>query len=434
MNAVCLIIDGLSTSFLGPYGNSWVPTVEFNRLAANGCLFDQAFIDSPRLESLYRSFWTGLHAQVKPSRANASALAARLSGHGVHSLLVSDDSLIVEHPLAQEFRSKMWIRSTRDATAPRASEIGATELAHFFAEVIEQLQGRLDEPFLLWAHTSSLARCWDAPWELCQQLLTEEGDDIESIESRLSAIQEPPHALLGRADPDDLLAYRVAYAAQVRVLDTCLAALDQAFVESGLESSTLRVVLGARGFPLGQHMHLGFERPQLNEELIHIPWLIRAPDQQDDNTRLDALVQPGDLNATLIDWFKIPDELSPEIGRGRSLLPLMNLSAPQLRDRILITDEATTTAIRTAGWYLLKENNLDAVASANDGTDSTSLDEHLQLFIKPDDRWEINEVAARCPRIVESLAAALTELEHAVSENAMGNLAPLDEPTSDHLS
>ena len=30
-----------------------------------------------------------------------------------------------------------------------------------------------------------------------------------------------------------------------------------------------------------------------------------------------------------------------------------------------------------------------------------------ELFAKPDDRWEVNEVAARCPREVELMTAAL---------------------------
>jgi hypothetical protein len=48
-----------------------------------------------------------------------------------------------------------------------------------------------------------------------------------------------------------------------------------------------------------------------------------------------------------------------------------------------------------------------------------------QLFVKPDDRWEINDVVSRCPGIVEGLQTALTQYELALPAARISQLPPL---------
>ena len=72
MNAICLVIDRLHTGFLGAYGNTWIETPAFDRLAAESFLFDQMLVDSPQLGPLYRSFWQGCHALAPAVRMETS--------------------------------------------------------------------------------------------------------------------------------------------------------------------------------------------------------------------------------------------------------------------------------------------------------------------------------------------------------------------------
>ena len=53
-------------------------------------------------------------------------------------------------------------------------------------------------------------------------------------------------------DPDQLLALRWAYAAQVSLLDRCLEALLEWFDAQPAARETLLVLLGSRGYPLGR--------------------------------------------------------------------------------------------------------------------------------------------------------------------------------------
>ena len=63
-------------------------------------------------------------------------------------------------------------------------------------------------------------------------------------------------------------------------------------------------------------------------------------------------------------------------------------------------------AIRTPAWFL--RANLDP-----------------ELFAKPDDRWEINNVASRCQEVVECLQDALTEYELTLPAGRISDLPPL---------
>ena len=77
-NAICLLVDRLHAGYLGCYGNSWIQTPGFNRLAAESFVCDQALADSPSLEQLYRGFWWAAHP-LEPQRGRASKIRC----HGV---------------------------------------------------------------------------------------------------------------------------------------------------------------------------------------------------------------------------------------------------------------------------------------------------------------------------------------------------------------
>src|SRR5262245_10609909 len=76
-NAICLVIDGLHAGYLGAYGNTWLATPHWDRLACEAVVFDSAFVDTPQVERLYRSYWLGLHAGcLAPNRLEPPPLSA----------------------------------------------------------------------------------------------------------------------------------------------------------------------------------------------------------------------------------------------------------------------------------------------------------------------------------------------------------------------
>lgn len=414
MNAIILAVDRLHAGYLGCYGNTWIATPEFNRLAAESFLFEQATIDTPQLAEIYESYWLGSHAlerRGRPAQGRPS-LAELLKQAGVNTTLISDEPAITQLPLSAEFGEVIPLDSPDGSNAEAAPDAAGTRLAGFFAVASDWLASA-QEPFCLWLHAQSLGAIWDAPLEFRRQYADED-------EPAPPDFAEPPcRELPADYDPDELLGDCQAYAGQVSLLDLSLGGFLEAFRASPAAAETLLAVTSPRGFPLGEHRRIGPANEALYGELVHVPWLLRLPDETVAMDRSQALVQPADLFATLLDWWKIAEQ-APR-GFGQSLLPLAGGQRETLRDRACVIGERGQRAIRTPAWYLRlppAENEVEPRPPA-------------ELYAKPDDRWEVNDVADRCSETAEALQTALAEFETAAEQGAFEQLSPLDESLVD---
>ena len=113
-----------------------------------------------------------------------------------------------------------------------------------------------------------------------------------------------------------------------------------------------------------------------------MPLLFRFPDNRGAALRSHALVEPGDIWATLLDYWGMGD--GPPSPAAGSLMTLLGGDAVPRRDRVCAAGHGSERAIRTPAWYLRRSGV-------------------TELFSKPDDYWEVNNVAPRCQEIVECL-------------------------------
>ena len=408
-SAIVLVVDRLGTACLGPYGNTWVETPAFNRLAARSLLFENATVDSPQLDLAYRSFFSGRHGLEDCSDEQRSELLQRLSGAGVCTALISDERSLEELPTVDLFGEELFLEI--DLPTTTAGEIGETTMARLFAEAMEMLD-RQQPPFLLWIHARGLAAPWDAPMELRHALAAEDDPDP------LQTVEVPSAVLTKDFDPDELLVITQAYAAQTMVLDACLGVLLDAIDHHPAKDHLLTVVTSPRGFPLGEHHIVGGHRDGLYGELLHVPCLFMRGDGQGALARSHALVQTPDIAATLTNWFGLEQDTKPRF--ASSLLQNGTIAAsPQLnlRDRVM-SGLPHERAIRTPAWFL-RMPAADESLEAEGG--------ECELYRKPDDRWEVNELSRRCPHIVEQLLAASDEYERALQQGTLAGLTPLGE-------
>ena len=116
-NALVLVFDRLGSAYLGPYGNTWVETPEWNRLAARSQLAETALIDTPDLALLYRSYLQGHHAMAEVAEPPSESLIDALSDRGVETWLVTDEPTVVEHDLAHSFDQRMILPVGADREA-----------------------------------------------------------------------------------------------------------------------------------------------------------------------------------------------------------------------------------------------------------------------------------------------------------------------------
>jgi len=398
VNAICLVIDRLQSGFLGAYGNTWIETPVFDRLAAESFVFDGMLVDSPHLAPLYRSLWQGLHA-LAPVVENRPTLPGILREAGVNSTLLTDERAVVEHPLAIEFDDCIQIDPPWQSLMAAEGAYEETHLARCFLQIIDWVQ-TAKQPFFLWCHLGSLGATWDAPPE-CRERYWDESDP-----PLLATADVPDRMLKAGFDPDELLVYTQAYAGQIALLDACLGGFLEVLDEHSAAHKTMLMLSAARGFPMGEHLRLGPCDGALHGELVHVPLLWRFPDRLGALARSQALVEPADLWATLLDCWHVTDR--PPSPTGITLMPLVREETLAARNRLVVAGPGQERAIRTPAWYLRKT-------------------EPLELYAKPDDLWEVNNVAVRCQEVVDCLLDAADRFEQAIFSGNLGHLPPLSD-------
>ena len=398
-NILVLAIDGLRASAIGAYGNTSYPTPALDELAAESFLLDACFADAIELPIIYRALWQGMHPLRSDASVESSASLPRfLRERGYATVLVTDDPLVASLPAAEGFDECVAIARE---TPVRAGEISQTAMAGFFSTVCEQLEHEPSSSSaarFVWVHARGFYGPWDAPLELQEPLLAREEGDPEPTDA-----VEPPDFLVDAGRGFDA-AFRAqcAYAAQVIALDACIAAVLHAVIESRTSQSWLVVFCGVRGFPLGEHGRVGGIDDRMYAEQLHVPMLWRFPGGQGQLARDANLASHLELLPTIVDWIDrgTPPNLI-EAANASSLLPrLAHFSAAQ-RPAAISASTSGALSIRTAEWSLRSEPRLAAdVETAK-----------AELFVRPDDRWEANDIAGLCPDVVDRLT---TELERAV--------------------
>lgn len=373
-NALVLAVDGLRASALGAYGNSWHPTPAIDAFAAQSLVVDCMWCGSPELTEFYRAVW-----------GQDGVLPRRLAEAGVATSLVTD---VAELGDAGSFAEACLVDSSAEAPADDES---ATTLAGLLAVAVERLQswadGERSGGRLLWIHTHGYRGPWDAPTELRAGLL-DEGDPEPS------SIVAPPR-FEATDDHDVLLSYRAAYAAQSIVLDQCVGGLLAALADLESDENTLVILVGCRGFALGEHGVAGGDFAGLYSETLHVPCLLRTPGAVAPPPRLAGLAQPVDLQATLASWFGVRRDVGDAID-------LLGKRAGDDLPRPFAAAHGTDgeQALRTPEWLL-------RVVPPGEAQRDAGADDVVELYAKPDDRWEANEVADRCGEVVAELLAML---------------------------
>jgi len=421
-NILVVVVDGLRASALGAYGNTTYPTPALDGFAADSLLLDACFAPAAELPEIYRALWQSKHparpvgcvidvATAEP----APTLPRLLAECGYETTLVTDEPHLTTFAGATDFHDCVQVLSDADAIAPpiRARDIATTNLARIFAAASDVTERRSNElaqsagqavkpPQLVWVHAQGMHGVWDAPLDLQESLLDEE--DSPPIE----AASAPHLTIEPGGDPDIAFRFGIAYAAQAMVLDRCWQYLVDRLAPTSRPESWLVMLLGARGYSLGEHQNIGGIDSRLPAEQLHVPWLIQFPDGRGRLARSGALASHLDLLPTLLDWTGDVRHSSLRLD-GSSVVPLAAAMSSAWRESLLSAGELGAFSIRTASWCLRRSAPGDAADRQCDAAPSNWDTPQAELFVRPDDRWEANDVAKLCSDVVEDLHRAATE-------------------------
>jgi arylsulfatase A-like enzyme len=400
MKVVVVNVRGLHLGYVGAYGNEWIETPALDRLAAEGVAFDNHVADRPDPAGARRAWRTGRYDFPRPEAAaagpeSAPDLVRLLKDGGAVTVLVLDAG----RPAPADFADG-W-----DVVMEAAPDAEGTTLEYALEGVGQALEGLAGtESWLLWLELAALLPPWDVPEEFLERYLVEYGGEDEEEEEEdeeLEALGPLPDPPAGPIDPgDDLTFVRLqrTYAGAVSYLDAGLGLLLKELEGRRLLDDVLLIVTTDHGLPLGEHSAVGLCRAWPHEELAHLPLLMRLPRGEQAGRRVPALTQPVDLAPALLEAFGLP--AAPV--HGYSLLPLARGTAEKVRDYAcsgLRVGEAVGWALRAPGWALLLPPHGQEGGAAG----------AAQLYVKPDDRWELNNVAQHHPERAEHMGAVLRD-------------------------
>jgi arylsulfatase A-like enzyme len=488
MNVVIVVCNSLHLGFLGAYGNAWIETPNLDRLAAEGIVFDHHFPENLTTLPTRRSWWTGRYGFPSedlgwtPLGPDELILPDFVWNKGVCTALISDVPLLREAGLGygRGFDEVIWVRGQGydplvPAGDPRARRVrledepglrlppnddpdhdlwkrrweqylrnraalGAgqeenTGVARTVRSAIDWLERTGNrQPFLLWLDLFSPHGPWDPGQPYRDQYVTVEPDDFEAgdqgdliedaseesedeidVEDVTALIDVPAGAVGDVLSEAELFRLRRTYAGTVTLVDRWLGELFDAMRRMGRLDDTLVVFTSDQGEPLGEHGYVRRFRPWLYEELIHTPLIVRLPRGEFGGIRHQALVQTVDLLPTVVAALGLPPvDRDQAVLHGHDLLPLVRGAQTKLRDYACLGMDVAEFAIRTHLWHLIIPVEIDPDEPRSP-----------ELYRKPEDRWEQNDVIAQHPEVAEHLELVLRRFIEVLGRDGIEELPAL---------
>ncbi len=483
MNVIVVVCNSLHLGFLGAYGNAWIETPNLDRLSSEGIVFDHHFPENLTTLPTRRSWWTGRYGFADadqgwtPLRPDERILPDVFWNQGVRTAFISDVPLLREAGMGygRGFDEVIWVRGQGyDPLIPagdrRARDVRLddepglrlppeddpnrelwkarweqflrnravlgtdveenTGVARTVRTAIDWLERRGEEaePFVLWLDLFSPHGPWDPPQPYRDQYVTvepdefeagEEGDLVEEIAEgedeeidieEVPVLIDVPAGAVGEVLSEaELFRLRRTYAGTVTLVDHWLGVLFQALDRLGRRDDTLLIFTSDQGEPLGEHGIVRRFRPWLYEELIHTPLIVRMPQARYGGVRHQAIVQTVDLLPTIVSALGLPplgDDPAPI--HGHDLLPLIRGEETKVRDYACLGMDVAEFAIRTHLWHLV-------VPLESDPDEPRS----PELYRKPEDRWDQNNVIDQHPEVADHLELTLRRFVELLSREEL---------------
>ncbi|MGQ9607621.1 MAG: sulfatase-like hydrolase/transferase [Thermogutta sp.] len=366
-----------------------------------------------------------------------------------------------------------------------------TWTAGFFSQVSDLLPNVQDRAFLLWCHLGGFARIWDCPTDF-REVYQEEGDPPPWNGVAAPRHFFPPGADPDSWLPF-VQAYAGQVVLLDLCLGGLLQAISQAGLDRQCVIALTGFggfPLAEHGW-LGMWKIPPRNERIACPLMLRFPDGVGAADRSHALCYVHDLAPT--LQAAIADPADPPAPGSPDsrstTGRGSpacpgespaftscdtdggNLMPIVHGQIEQVRDRLFCRcDDPAVVAVRTASWSALVDMTADlqsfdkslpppatrpaepasrAFASGVNGAEDTALQEVnaeaelgndsqdvttvrgiVELYVKPDDRWEMNDVADRCPR--EAVAAIRQALAfHRLVKGDLSALPPLETPLTE---
>lgn len=404
--AIFISIEGMGTNLIGAYGNSVAPTPCIDSLAGKAILLDQLWNDSSDPHQALSAWWTGVHGL---ETLENSGLPSPWRQAMEQALLVTDSESLVENPVTDAVSEVVFVQQPNESEASRDDqsedesklEGESKDITLHFEGLLQAAlatwHARKDEFPVLWIHSQGLAGPWDAPYEM-REMLCDEDDP------------KPPHGkqplelfVNDRTDPDEIFQISCAVGGQSMAIDQAIGEFYETLKDLDVSSNCLLGIIGTNGFPLGEHGVVGAQPPKLYSEVLHAPCILHPGNALPLGIRQGIILQPNMVGGMLNFWF------DPSVDDQDLYESVLNSFFPTLDGEtttgLAIAKDERSTYIKAPAWSM--------IVCQSDGAELST-----ELYAKPDDRWEQNDVSSRAAVVVEKMLLLGQRLEEAYSQPA----------------
>jgi arylsulfatase A-like enzyme len=339
MHVFLIEIRCCHVGYLGCYGSEWLNTPALDAIAAAGLVYDSHYAD----------------------------LIGATTGQPAWSTLGCDDRPVsLESLLADRGGDVCWVGSWAGITRRSLDEINP---------LLRQLAAR-KEPCLVAMGISDLMPPWNLP------------DTAETLDRETEAGAVDKEADILNERDASILKVRETYGSRIEAVDQWFGKFLEELDGKNLLDRAAIIVTADQGISLGEHSVAGTMPRYPYEEIRHLPLIIRLPGADWSGTRVSTVTQASDMPLAILG-------LLDGGHAAKSDFDLFTLGRDKggTRDyaRTVQVSEtgSQTVAIRTTEWAFLTHLDTDSVVA--------------ELYRKPDDRWEINNVVQHYPDLVPRL-------------------------------
>lgn len=325
-NVLLVVWSGARADRIGCCGAETSATPWLDRFAEDALVFERAYTPAVGTLAAHASLFTGVPASTHGAGVSSEeldprydTLAERFAGAGYATYLFTAVPLVSERTGLDAGFERVdrsyegpWSGAARRATAQkrvardRSCERARSDDVASFKDAAPVAS----RAFLDWMESERGER----PFFACLELAECRAPRTPSMEARCEAMQRSDLIELGlELDPDRPLESEDARLAALGVYDASLRELDRATGElvdalrhRGRLDDTLVVLTSDRGEALGEHA----PGEWLNEELVHVPLVIRAP-RRFGRGPVARPVSTLDVYATLVDAAGLAGPFEP---------------------------------------------------------------------------------------------------------------------------
>ncbi len=305
-NVLLLIADDLGLD-LPSYGNPAIQAPNLERLASEGIRFTNAYCTTPSCTASRSVILTGLHNH----RNGLYGLMHDYHHFAAFPWVLSLPRILKERGYAAGVVGKLHVAPPEVFPFDFAPAVNTRNVTALAAQTRRFFETYPDQPFFLLVGFGDPHR-------------TEKGFGNEDNKSEVEpVVYSPEQVIVPPFLPDRPEARRelAEYYQSASRMDQGVGAILQALQESGRDRDTLVIFLSDNGIPFPG------AKTCLYDPGVHLPLLVRSPDQTRKGMVNHAMISFTDLMPTILEWTgtRLPPKY--EI-HGRSFLPILEQENP----------------------------------------------------------------------------------------------------------